>query len=382
MSMRRWLIAATVWAGLLAIPAGAAIVMTPYLQAVSQTSVCVMVECDATAPATVAYGTTDAYGMAATTDSTAATTSTAPPTYVHVVKLTGLLPATLYHYRASQGGDPTPDRTFTTAPAPGASFRFAIMGDCRTGTAPHDAIAARMLAANPRFSLYLGDLCGDSSYGMFKSEFFRPNELELISRVPFVNTVGNHEGWTTNTKTFQRMPASASGTQAYGSFDYGDIHVLVLNFMVPYAVGSPQYTFAAADLAAATKPWKVVIVHSPAYCVGGHGEDAGMITMATNVFEPNHVDLVLAGHSHFYQHNLVNGIPHLVLGGGGAPLHDPGTAPYVVKSAKSYSYAIVDFTPTKLHLVVYSDTGKELDTLDLARTPAPPVPGTQEGQRQ
>ena len=115
------------------------------------------------------------------------------------------------------------------------------------------------------------------------------------------------------------------------------------------------------------QPWKVVINHRPAYCAGGHGEDKKMITMSEKIFEPNHVDVVMNGHSHFFQHNLVHGIHHMVLGSAGAPLYILGTAPYVVKSAHDYSYGIVDVTPTSFFMMVYNDKGLLLDTLNLKK---------------
>jgi predicted phosphodiesterase len=77
--------------------------------------------------------------------------------------------------------------------------------------------------------------------------------------------------------------------------------------------------------------------------------------------------MVISGHSHFYQHNLVNGIHHLVIGSAGAPLHSPQNASYTVKSIKDHNYAIVDLEPTKLHMVVYNDHGKVLDVIDLKK---------------
>ena len=67
--------------------------------------------------------------------------------------------------------------------------------------------------------------------------------------------------------------------------------------------------------------------------------------------------MVIAGHSHFYQHNLVNGIHHLVIGTAGAPFKDLVNASYTLKSAKEYNYAIIDMTPAMLHLVVYNNSG-------------------------
>jgi predicted phosphodiesterase len=260
------------------------------------------------------------------------------------------------------------DASFQTAPNAGTSFRFAWMADFRTGVAIHDIIAKRVQETNPLMSLYGGDLGINSSYSAFKEQFFRPNELALISHVPFFNTPGNHEKWSQNTRAFTQAPESPSGVQEYYSFDYGDMHVLVLNNEVPYYEGSLQYRFAERDLSATTKTWKVVIAHRPAYCAGGHGEDKDMIKLSENVFVPNHVNVVFGGHTHFFQHNLVNGIHHLVIGSAGAPLYDIGTAPYVLKSAKDYNYAIIDVSPSSFHLMVYNDKGMPLDTLSLMKT--------------
>ena len=109
-----------------AIPGSAAMVMTPYLQAVTTNSVYVLVECDSTSTVTVQYGLTTSYGSAATTQSYDSTTGS---TWVHNVKLTGLQANTTYHYRASQGGAYSSDYTFKTACNAGTSFRFAFAAD-------------------------------------------------------------------------------------------------------------------------------------------------------------------------------------------------------------------------------------------------------------
>ncbi len=340
------------------------LVMAPYLQAVTTNSIYVLVESTSADTVSVDYGVTPSYGSQARTESIEQTTE---HTFVHNVKLGGLIPNTVYHYRAVLPGSTSKDAGFRTAPKPGTSFRFAWMADCRSGVEIHDAISKRIADANPVMSLYGGDLCINSSYSAFKEQFFRPNELVLIAHVPFFNTPGNHEKWTPNTQAFTQAPASPSGTQEYYSFDYGDMHVLVLNNEVDYNEGSPQYRYAQSDLSSTSMPWKVVICHKPAYCAGGHGEDSKMITMSEKIFEPNHVDVVMNGHSHFFQHNLVHGIHHMILGTAGAPLYDLGSAPYVVKAAHDYSYGIIDVTPRSFTLMVYNDKGVPLDTLLLKK---------------
>jgi len=346
-----------------ALPAGAAMTMAPYLQAVMTDSVYVLVECNSTANVTVEYGTPPSYGTSRTTTSYAATSGSSPQTYVHRVKLTGLTANTLYHYRAWQvAGVYSSDFTFTTAALPGTSYRFAFLADFRTNTGVHNYIAGRAITANPRFSLYGGDLCNDSGYSTFKTEFFLTgynpsNELAFIGKTPFFNAPGNHEGWSTNTQAFTYAPASSSPQQQqFYSFDYGDVHFVSINNQVTYSVGSQQYNWVLTDLTNSTKPWKIVEVHEPAYCSGGHGENATMISYTTNIFEPKNVSLVLAGHSHFFQHNLVNGLHHYVLGTVGAPFYAPTSASYTVSTAAVYNYGIIDVTPKTLHMTVYAST--------------------------
>jgi hypothetical protein len=340
------------------------LVMTPYLQAVTTKSIYVLVESTSADVLSVEYGTTESYGSRASTESIEQTTE---KTFVHNVKLSGLSPNTVYHYRSVLSDTASQDASFRTAPTPGTGFRFAWMADCRSGVEIHDIISKRIADANPVLSLYGGDLCLNSSYSSFKDQFFRADERALIARVPFFNTPGNHEKWSQNTRAFTQAPDSPSGIQEYYSFDYGDMHVLILNTEIDYSEGSPQYIYAQNDLSSTSKPWKVVIYHKPAYCSGGHGENSKMIAISEKIFEPNHVDVVMNGDSHFFQHNLVNGIHHMILGSAGAPLYTLGSAPYVVKAARDYSYGIIDVTPTSFNMMVYNDKGMPLDTLLLKK---------------
>jgi hypothetical protein len=343
------------------------IIMTPYLQAVDTNSIYVLVECAKTDTVIVNYGLTPSYGLSAKTK-IIDTTTLSTGSYIHKVKITGLTPNTFYYYRAVQDTSISLGSTFRTAVSYGTNFRFAWMADCRTGLTFHDQISHLIDSINPLFSLYGGDMCHGQTYQVWKDQFFRPNELNVISHIPFYFAAGNHEGWVQNTKAFVRNPTSASGTQDFYSFDYSFMHVLSINNQVAEDSGSAQYNFAASDLASTDKPWKVVFYHKPAYCYGGEGESGNMRKMSKYIFVPNHVDLVLTGHSHFYQRNFVSGIPHLVIGAAGGPLQDPDTSAYTVKSAKEYNFAIIDVTLTDLVVMVYNNTGGLIDSLHLHKT--------------
>ena len=342
------------------------IIMAPYLQAVNTNSVYVMVESDSKDTVWVDYGRTAAYGRTAMASIVSVTTAKVP-TYVHKIRLTGLKANSAYYYQARQGKSKSDGSIFHTAVEPGTSFRIIFMADFRTNTSIHDKIAKLAAATYPQVAIYGGDLCVNGDYISWKKEFFRSNELDLISKVPFFNATGNHEGNGPNTVAFLRNPESESKSQQYYSFDYGDLHVLVLNTEIDLKPGSPQYEFAKEDLTAAATSWKIVVSHSPAYCAGGHGEDTAMVRMTKELFEPNHVDLVLSGHSHFYQHNLVNGIHHLVIGSVGAPLYTPEKAPYTQVTMKDYCWAVLDVKYSRLTLTVYNAKNGKLDAVELRK---------------
>lgn len=344
------------------------ILLTPYLQSLSTNSIYVLVECNTTSAVTVNYGLTPSYGNTATTESYMSTTSS-PLTYVHRIKLNGLTANTLYYYNAVQGNTTSGGSTFKTAITGNTNFRFAWFADCRSGVSVHDQISPLILAANPLFSIYGGDYCIDATYASWKSEFFRTNELNSISKIPFFGIAGNHEGWSTNTQAFFRNPDSPSGTQDYYSFTIGNMHVLVINNQISYALGSAQYNFAMSDLSSNNSQWKIVATHNPAYCSGGHNEDAQMIAMSQNIFLPNHVDLVISGHSHFYQHNLVSGLHHMVIGTTGAPQYVPSNASYTVKSVQDYCFSVIDVTPTNFNMFIYNNLNNKLDSLKLYKNP-------------
>ena len=218
-------------------------VMMPYLQAVTTNSIYTLVECDSTATAYADYGLTTSYGSTVTTESTEGTTAV-PATYVHNIKLTGLSANTVYHYRVRQGTSTSADYTFRTAVNAGTSFRFGIMSDCKGGTTTHNTISGRIDAANTYFNVYAGDLWNIPDYAIAKSEFFNlANEKNLDACVPFFNATGNHEEWNSLTQALTHAPASSSGTQGYYSFDYGDIHFVIINNELTYTSGSVQYNW-------------------------------------------------------------------------------------------------------------------------------------------
>jgi hypothetical protein len=369
----------------------ATVVRGPMLQGASTSNIYVLAECTvgSSSPMSVYYGTTTNYVSTNSTVSTKST-SASPISYVHSIKLTGLLPNTLYHYQLTGQGLTSSDYTFQTLVNPGTAFRWAWSCDFRNGTAVHNQIADQIHtnydATGPTpvlFNLAPGDFAIDNTYADWTSQWITTNEQGLeASKCAFL-APGNHEGtWgssSSNMVAFDQPPDS-TGTTGYYSFDCGDMHVTVGNYMDPggYAVGSTQYNWIQQDVQASLKAWKVFGVHDPAYTYGGSGAhtgDTAWQTVTSNILQPNAVKVFLAGHNHFYQHVLTNGIHHIVCGGAGAPLYAVSSSPpaAVLKSFSSNCFMIVDVNATNLHMVAYDNLTPPnvLETIDLWKLPAP-----------
>ena len=358
------------------------VISGPMLQGGTATSVYVLAECtvSTSSPMTVNYGTSTAYGSSATT---ASANTTSLPSYVHVIKLTGLQPNTLYHYRLVGQGTTSPDYTFHTVATPGTPFRFAWSCDYRNGPAVHGQISRYILYSNnvpnpPLFSLSAGDYAGDNTYASWTSQWLVADELTLEKNMVSYFSPGNHDGWSSGVqmKSFDQPPDS-TGANGYYSFDCGDLHVTMANYQFTYSSGSAQYNWIQQDVQASLKPWKIFGTHAPAYTYGGsstHPGDAGFQTVTSNLLEPNGVKVYLAGHNHFYQRDVINGLHHITCGGGGAPLYSVSSGSGTVVSVSDNCYVIADVSPTNLHIVAYNNAGTVLDNFTLVKPPAPVNP--------
>src|ERR671939_970768 len=116
--------------------------------------------------------------------------------------------------------------------------------------------------------------------------------------------IGNHDVMSTALLA-QYMNHYNMQNQWY-SFNYQNIHFLVLSTETDYAVGTPQYNFAVNDLKNAASdsahPWKIAFFHRVPYISPNN------VTLASASFRKVYhpllqqygVDLVLDGHMHAY----------------------------------------------------------------------------------
>jgi hypothetical protein len=267
--------------------------------------------------------------------------------------LAELEPGETYCYQLSGDGKPWTDWIgFRTAPAPGEPVRLISLGDLGTSTGDQLALADVMMEFPAQALLFNGDVAyPDGTLGNFADHFF-PVYQPLLAAIPSFAASGNHEYRTADAAPFREVFAlpengGPEGLERWYSFDWGDVHVTVLD---SEKVGPAQAEWLDADLtAAAAARWRLVVVHRPPFSSGDHGDTASLKQHFVPLFERHGVHLVLAGHDHNYERfHPKNGVVYVVSGGGGR-----GTRPVGRSADTAFSLPVI-------HFVMLEATGEAL----------------------
>jgi len=419
--------------GLMVSTAGhaASVIRGPYLQLQTETGMIVRWRTDTGTDSVVRYGLTPGNLDQSMT--------VAGSRINHSVQLQGLAGNQKYYYSVGDSstalaGDAS--YHFHTAPAVGApaDTRFWVLGD--SGTANSDARAVRdayhaWAGSDPAdFWLMLGDNAyDDGTDAEFQAAVFNTYP-ETLRQLPLWPTLGNHDGHTADSGTqtgpyydIFTLPTAAeaggwpSGTEAYYSFDYANIHFVNLDsYDTDRSAAGAMMQWLQADLATNTQPWVIAFWHHPPYTKGSHNSDteSQLIDMRNNalpILEAWGVDLVMTGHSHTYERSYLidghygtsstwNGSTHAVDSGNGRPAGDgayekPGLvaaqnegAVYAVAGSSGKLSAgyplnhpamyialeklgsmIVDVSGNQLDAVFLDNTGTVQDSFSIIKTP-------------
>ena len=260
----------------------------------------------------------------------------------HQVSINGLNPNTKYYY-AIKTGETLIDggllNYFITAPDDNTEKEINILatGDCGTGYAEQkQALNAYMnFMGSKHTDVWM--LAGDNAYdnGLeteYQSKFFNIYRDSLLKNVYLYPAPGNHDYANNSTRqndhnipyySIFNLPTSgelggvASGTEAYYSYNYGNVHFISLdsygkeaNSYRLYDTLNPQVVWLKSDLAANTKLWTIVYFHHPPYTMGSHNSDTEteLINMRQRlilILERYKVDLLICGHSHSYERSYL-----------------------------------------------------------------------------
>lgn len=307
----------------------------PYLQVASSTGIMIRWRTDVSARSKVRYGLSPDKLDQSVEDIAYLTE--------HKVKLKDLKPYTKYYYaigelKTTLQGDA--NNFFVTLPEAGkpGHYRIAALGDCGNNSINQRQNKEQLLKYLGKEELNAWLLLGDNAYedgtdSEYQSKFFNVYKDDLLKKYPLFPSPGNHDYHdrdlsakhaqeTHETAYYQNfsMPTEAeaggvaSHTQAFYSFDLGNIHFISLDSYGKeeqsyrlYDTIGPQVQWIKKDLAAnKNKGWVIAFWHHPPYTMGSHNSDKEeeLVKIRENfiqIVERAGVDVVLNGHSHGYE---------------------------------------------------------------------------------
>jgi hypothetical protein len=201
--------------------------------------------------------------------------------------------------------------------------------------------------------------------------------------------IGNHDLDYQN--SYNQLLEHYNLSEPYYSFNFKNIHFLTISSEHPFDQESKQYEFINNDLEESLQDpsilWRIVFVHKPMYSSADFDEKQSEDLTETfhELFESNQIDLVLSGHTQYYQRSLPllynnddpispividkninehinqNGIIFVTAGTAGDELHDiEHLLPYYVIQEKQHGFLNFDLKNNGQTLIgTFHDTNDE-----------------------
>ncbi|MEP6724501.1 MAG: metallophosphoesterase family protein, partial [Bacteroidota bacterium] len=267
----------------------------------------------------------------------------------HEMRITGLSPDTKYYYAIGSATSILKGsyrNYFTTAPLANTkrAIRIGVFGDPGTGTSSQKGSRDSYIKIKNGYNnSELAIMLGDNAYNAgteaeHNTGFFDIYNNNLFDNHALFSVPGNHEYANDGTRAVDHnipyysifsVPTAAesgglaSGTEHYYSFNYGNIHFVMLDtygvdagkHLYDDTTAGQQALWLKADLTAnaGTHKWTIVCMHHPPYTNGSHRTDntagEGDLQLIRQrivpILERFGVDVVLAGHSHVYERSFL-----------------------------------------------------------------------------
>ncbi len=246
---------------------------------------------------------------------------------------------------------------------------FLALGDIGTGDRPAGEIAAEAAKAYEVFPFKFAVLLGDNMYGSEKPKDFE-RKFEAVYRrlldagVKFYATLGNHDDPVQTHYKFFNMDG-----RRYYTFKPKDgvrFFMLDSNYM-----DKPQIEWLENALAASKSEWKIVCLHHPLYSSGEkHGPSLQLRAILEPIFVKHGVDVVLAGHEHFYERiDPQRGIYYFIMGSSGKLRRgNIGRSEITAKGFdKDRAFLLMQVAGDQLYFQAISRTGETVDSGVLPR---------------
>jgi hypothetical protein len=250
-------------------------------------------------------------------------------------------------------------------------MKFALIGDSGTGTSSQLRVAKQLIAARGKFPYSFVLMTGDNLYGSespsdYERKFEIPYKPLLEAGVKFYASLGNHD--EPNQRFYKHFNMNG---QRFYTFKPTNASVRFFALDSNY-VDKTQLDWLEKELTASGSDWKIAFFHHPIYSSGGrHGSDLTLREQLEPLFIKHGLNVVVAGHEHFYERlKPQNGIYYFV-SGGAAKLREGDIGPTSKMTEKGfdtgYHFMLWEVAGDSLYFQVISDAGKTVDSGTIAR---------------
>ncbi|MEZ5195602.1 MAG: metallophosphoesterase [Bacteroidales bacterium] len=339
-----------------------------------------------TATCQISWGTDSTYSLGS------ANTEEYGDDHQHGYTITGLTPGMKYHYKVVYDDDIIQASFLTAPPEDAENIKFFVYGDTRSDFVNHNLNSQAMVEdyiADPDFqtlTLFTGDhVFYGADESSWTGDFFTnsaPFVRKRMAEVPFISCLGNHELYGSDyilhhdTELFGKYFPFPFVERRYWSFDYGPMHVCVLDQYPDYYqllplegfLDSLRLVWLEQDLSSTDKPWKVIILHEPGWsCEGSssgyaHPNNPDVQNLLQPLMEEYGVQILFSAHNHYYARACKNGIYHITTAGGGAPLYEiEEEFPNVINTLKVHHYCRVEIEEDTMIVTAVKPDGEVID---------------------
>lgn len=242
-------------------------------------------------------------------------------------------------------------------------FTFIVLGDNRSGDDIYSKLVGMMTERKPSLIVNTGDQVPDEDDLKGWAKFW---EMSKAITVPYFLTVGNHDVNSVKSELIYKKQVDLPGNELYYSFTAGNALFIVLDSYLTgeqKKITGEQYKWLEGVLAKSTLKYKFIFLHHPLYPDKDKGRHYGNSLdrypgdrdRLQALFVKHKVTMVFTGHDHLYLRRIVDGIPHIIAGGGGAPMYADE------KDGGFYHFIVVTVDGDKVSAEVIDIKGKVRD---------------------
>lgn len=326
----------------------------------------------------------------------------------HMAQMTDLPLGEEISYRVGDGNTWSSDMTFTTIDPSADRFEWISIADHGMSSEGQDVTDGILADSSAQMVTISGDLAyADGDQNAWDDWF--DIQTSSMMKIPWLTAVGNHEDEPGTGFTGYEHRLDMDFVAEIEGFWYErsvpGVQIIIMSTEHSFTVGSSQFTWLDNVLETANlpenraiRPFVIVYGHKPMYSSNSyHGSEVELRDALEQMYVEHGVDLVIAGHDHFYERTwpvidetplsegfdmaiIPRGIApvHLVIGIGGRSAYEdldepqPAWSAYRENSTYGWTRLVYDDNSRSISFTHHRTDGTIGDSFTLVETYATP----------